>query len=79
MEAKQKEEKRLKFEAQCAAKKRMHEYMILKEAEKRIKEAAEAAAFESAVQEKMRELLASASTIESRMKIREIELKELFN
>lgn len=72
------EENAIKREQQLAKEKRLYEQKVFEEAQRRIKEAAETAAFELAVQEKMKQLLASSDTLESRMKLREAELSGLF-
>jgi molecular chaperone DnaK (HSP70) len=67
-----------KQKARLEALKRAKERKIEEEARRRIDEMAEQLAFESAVQKKMTELLASTSTLDARMKLREAELKDLF-
>jgi hypothetical protein len=63
---------------QLEKEKRIRERKIETEAKRRINEMAEQMAFESAVQNKMAELLASTSTLDARMKVREAELRDLF-
>ena len=57
---------------------RLKENKILAEAQRRIKAIAEQTEFEAAVQQKMKQLLSSDSTLNDRMKVREAELQDLF-